>query len=331
MLRKHDPDGQRSAAVERARQLTDRQQRIAAGLADLERWLENMIRNGLTDPQIRSADFWEAKADRMMDAKAPGIAAWLRLMAQIPDDGLTWIEPLLDQMGRLYLLIESFKRFDALPLPVQADMRAVIGWHLKPDEFTPEDVVSDRWLIIGRHEIPVNEQTRMQRLWLRGKTSERPALVQEFVHGDAAFATSLKPGWTIDADLVYFPSRSPLRAYIARQRGSPHADHEMTGTDIPGSIASYSAALARNPWLEQYPFLLDAVVPTRFDGRWVVRAVDGMYLPLAYRFNNRWALFALSGGHPLQIAGEWDGGAFLPLGVLIDDRFIDLYQIESNP
>jgi hypothetical protein len=36
---------------------------------------------------------------------------------------------------------------------------------------------------------------------------------------------------------------------------------------------------------------------------------------------DHWLLLALSGGHPVDVAGEWDGAAILPLGVVADGAY----------
>jgi len=35
-----------------------------------------------------------------------------------------------------------------------------------------------------------------------------------------------------------------------------------------------------------------------------------------------WKLAALSGGHPISILGEWNGGSFLPLNAIAEGRFV---------
>src|SRR5690606_33702497 len=138
--------------LQRQAQFTKRKAKIATGLSELEQWLINIIRRGLADPQVRSYEFWDSRAARMVDAQAPGLATWIHSMGGIPAKGTDWIEPLLDQLGRLFLLIESFKRYDVLPPEIQADLRSVLGWYLKRDEIVFYDTLSikDTWVVTGR-------------------------------------------------------------------------------------------------------------------------------------------------------------------------------------
>lgn len=321
---KKQSDAEKAAdPAQREKTLRDRKQKIAAGLEELELWLTNIIRHGLGDPQIGQYEFWDAKAARMVDAQAPGIAQWLRDMAGIPLREEQWVEPLLDQLGRLYLLIEGFKRFDTLPEDAQADMRMVLGWPLRREDVPAGESVSDRWLVLGRHEAVLEKKLRTQRLWLRGQNSRRNALILEFAYRDLPFDTYLWPGRVIEAELVFFPSRCPQRAFIQAQRGDVQPGQPTTGETIQQGIEAYSRALARNPWLLYFPMLLDRVVPTRHAGNWVLREPGGAYLPVARAFPHKWSLLALGGGHPIQVAGEWDGYEFLPTGAVLAGRFVD--------
>ncbi|MGJ3240938.1 MAG: hypothetical protein ACFE0Q_19675 [Anaerolineae bacterium] len=308
---------------------------IQNGISELEQWLINMIRRGLADPQIRSYDFWDSRAARMVDAQAPGIASWLYHMGSIPAQGQDWLDPLLNQLGRLYLLIESFKRFDTLSPELQADLRMVVGWYLKRDEMIHYDTLmqKDDWVVMGRFTGEMNDhrnaqnpnqrRLRTQRIWLRGVQSGKDALILEFAFGASRFDTRLIVGQAVQANLCYYPSRYPLRAFATERYGMPFDGMPITGLSILDNIERYAHALTRNPWLQQYPFLLADMIPTEHEGHWVIRDHQGAYLPLSQHFTQHWHLLALSGGYPVQLAGEWDGQYLLPTGALADGRYVD--------
>jgi hypothetical protein len=319
-----DQKRQRQATYEK------RKQNIADGLEELEQWLINLIRRGLADPQVRSYEFWDGRAARMVDAQAPGIANWLRDMGSIPAQGTDWIEPLLDQLGRLYLLIESFKRIDELTAETQADIRTVLGWYMKQDEVLDSggEVLEDTWLVVGRYMGDMRESLRTQRVWLRGKHSGRDALIIEFVFDNKShFELKTAPGWAFDAKMMFYPSRYPLRAFVVDRYSDDFASSPILGMSIEENIEHYAHALTHNPWLSQFPFLLDNVIPVRQDNKWLVREIDGTYLLISESFAHKWSLLSLSGGHPLQIAGEWDGTELHPTGALEHERFVDFALI----
>jgi hypothetical protein len=318
---------EQKAAVpqQREKTLNERKAKIADGLQELGLWLTHLIRHGLGDPQVKSYAFWDAKAARMVDAQCPGVATWLRDLAGLPARRTDWIETLLDQLSRIYLLTQSFKRFDDLPEAIQADLRTVLGWPLRREDLVDSDVVGlqDYWLVTGHHQEELESRLRTQRLWLRGRDSGRDALILEFAYGAAPFATYLRPGQAINAELIFFPGRYPLRAFVRADALVPEPGQPLPGISIQAGIEAYSRALACNPWLLQYPFLLDSVIPQRHAGQWVLREANGAYLPIAGGFPHPWSLLALGGGGPLQVAGEWNGCDLLPTGAMTKGRFVD--------
>jgi hypothetical protein len=62
------------------------------------------------------------------------------------------------------------------------------------------------------------------------------------------------------------------------------------------------------------------------DRTWLIRDRTGAALPL--RGGDPWLLLALSGGSPLDFAGEWNGETVLPLGAAIDGRYHMLWKAD---
>jgi hypothetical protein len=298
-----------------AKRAGERHARTAAGLQELELWLRDLVRQGLAAAQSQPRQFWEAPAQRLIDAQAPGIARLLRQMAAVPTSGEGWADRLLVQIGRLYLLIEGFKRLESLPAETQADMHTVLGWTQNQDELLSRAGVRDCWLVVGQR---VEEQDRLQAqfTWLWGSESRRAALVLDFAHGSNPLDKSLVPGLWLDAELVFFPGAYPLRALIKSRRTVPDASNNRSGyADIAAATDAYSDALARFPWLEQFPMLLQGVIPLHSDGTWLICDRANCVIHCAPEGTPYWHLLAKSGGHPVDIFGEWDGQCFWPMGV----------------
>jgi hypothetical protein len=80
-------------------------------------------------------------------------------------------------------------------------------------------------------------------------------------------------------------------------------------------LRAYAEGLARDPWLDRLGCVLRDVSPTLTpDGGWLLRDEAGDALPLTAR--EHWRLLALSGGRPVDVMGEWNGEALLPLGAV---------------
>jgi hypothetical protein len=91
---------------------------------------------------------------------------------------------------------------------------------------------------------------------------------------------------------------------------------------IAQALSTYTKALACHPWIEQFPLTLQAVIPLRFNNSWALRDSVDHLLPITPRFEQGWQLLAISGGHPINVFGEWNGKNFLPLSALAEDKFI---------
>lgn len=50
----------------------------------------------------------------------------------------------------------------------------------------------------------------------------------------------------------------------------------------------------------------------------------GARMLLDPEFKQEWTLMALSGGHPVQIFGEWNGSTLMPLSLGVQGRWIPL-------
>ncbi len=312
-------------AAEKAKRADKRMAQVTKGIEQLDLWLCDLMRNGLASVETQPATFWENQAARMVDAKAPGIAGRLRRMAGIPGATRDWPERLLDELGRLALLTHAFSRLDALDPPLREDVRQLIGWTLDQEEVAHLGTrVSDDWAVLGQW-VEDEGHVRTQRTWLRGITSGQPALVLQFAVNVQPFVEMIVCGIRTHAELIFWPSANPVRARFETHEGAPQA---LEGT-LPGAqsigaaLAGVAASLARQPWQDRFLCMLGPVTPIYQtegdDERWLVRDEDGAVLPLAG--DDHWKLLAVSGGYPVELAGEWDGYALRPLGVMAEGRY----------
>jgi len=316
----------RASETARRRRERARADKIAAGLAELARWLEDLVRGGLASVGSRPAAFWATAAARLVDAQAPGAARLVRQLAAIPGSGADWAERMVAALARLHLLAESYARLATLPPPLQADVRAAIGWAPAGDE-SDDDVVADRWLVVGQ-VVVVEDRLRARRTWLVGARTGRHALLLHFAHGTAPFAEPAPSvGGTLAGELAFLPGSAPIRATV-RSRDTSAAGGGVAGTQPAGharvvdALAGWAAAVAANPWTERVLVVLAAAVPERRGDRWLVRDAGGAELPVAAPFRAGWPLVALAGGRPVWLAGEWDGERLLPLAVSAPDGAI---------
>ena len=245
----------------------------------------------------------------MVDAQAPGLAERLRALAAVPHSGPGWDGRLLEEYALLRLLAAASREQAGLPPPLRDTVRSRVGFTVRQaDVLASATPVRDHWQVLARRDLD-QDRIRTRRVWLRGQHRGRTALVLSFATAGQSLDESLTVGTQTDADLAFYPAAVPLRALVAaRQNGSrQHAarrHHRRRAGRVRrgarrGSMAGHLACRAgRHPGRAPLPCLYDAA---------------GDALPLHPGAGDCWPLLALSGGHPLTVAGEWTPRGLWPL------------------
>jgi hypothetical protein len=312
---------------QRQKRSNQRRTKMTAGVVDLQRWLQDRIRQGLGTLATESYSFWEQPAARLVDAQAEGLARILRQLARIPQSTKDWHEILLAEMGCLYLALEGFQRLDHLPITTQADLRVFTGWPFKKEEILTDPSLlhlQDNWWILGQKE-EEEEKLGSQRTWLWGISTQKIGLLLQYSFGGNPFEILLAPGSVIKAEWVFYPSGYPLRGLLIEKYETSQVSGSVTGyPTCEAALAAYGSALALHPWLIQFPMVLDGVIPVRQGGQnYLVDSGQNTFqnaLPVSPQFPGMWYLLAVSGGYPITVFGEWNGRYFLPLSVWVNKK-----------
>jgi hypothetical protein len=245
----------------------------------------------------------------------------VRRMAWLPGAHPAWTEELLDRLGALALLVHAYRRKGELDPALERDVEQLVGHPLEQAEVVAHgDIAEDRWHVLGQ-VLDEDERMRMQRAWLRGERSGRTAVVLQFAAGGARFAESLAPGTAFAGALAFWPGALPRRALVHR-RGPAEPIAVLHGAaPIAAFLCHHAAALARMPWLESDLAALARVVPVPHDSEGGFRVADAAGHALRLGGRDHRLLFAVSGGHPIDVVGEWDGYRLRPLTAIADGRF----------
>ena len=117
---KQDRDGRAERKVARAdtpvdaeaqaKRLEKRLALMTNGLADFERWLADMYRQGLAATRAQPFSFWDDAAARLQDAQVPGLAARVREGAALLHTGDDWADRLLHETSRWYTAARAWHR-----------------------------------------------------------------------------------------------------------------------------------------------------------------------------------------------------------------------------
>lgn len=310
-----------AAAASRAQQ---RAGRVAAGLAELETWLRDQVRAGLSGSAggYRHA---EVIAARMVDAQAPGVAAALRELSAVPVTGEGWPGRLLGGYALLHLLVRAHGNLDALPAGLAAVVRSRVGYTTSRGDVLSQPGVTDRWHVLAVRDLP-DLPIPARRIWLRGRDTQRFALFLSFA-GGGSFGpdpeAALAPGTELHADLHYYPGQPPLRAVAGTRHGAPSGPARPDGAgDVAALLDDWAAALEQDPWLTEWPALL-AGTPAAAADTWYLVGSSGAAVPLLGE-EAVWTMLAVSGGKPVTVAGEWSPAGLTPLTVWHGDQAVRL-------
>jgi hypothetical protein len=289
--------------------------RVAAGLEELDRWLADQVRAGVAGLTTAGYEPFDTLAARLVDAQAPGAAGLVRRLAGVAVGGSP--QRLVTELGLLRLLVCGYRRIDQLPGPLAATVRTRVGLPVSTVDVLATPRVRDRWAVLGSRD-EGDEQLTTRRVWLRGCDTGRPALVLSFAAAGQPLANDLVPGTTVDAELCFYPGATPLRALVAARGGL--TDDAPSADTIATALHSYAVALAGDPWLDRWPVLLDAVVPT---GSALVEN-DGTALRLDRGVGEPWRLIAAAGGRACRVMAEFGPTVVRPLTAWVEGRLVRL-------
>lgn len=289
-----------------------RWQRIEGAAQELQRWLADQLARGLGALSADMLAGWHTMAARMVDAQAPGLGQRVRDAADGVYQGDDWPKRTLHRLGLLQLACEAIGRRAGLSAGVQADLRVVVGWPQDKAELLAEgERVDDRWTVLGLAQEERDDKLIERRVWLRGERSGRHAWLLDHAFGGRGFEQSWFTGSAVEAAMVFFPGASGLRALAEPGTAAPGAP-VWPRLSLDDGWQAVAARVAACPWAALHPLLLPSAVAVRA-GDQTLLVAEGRALPAVLGEADTWALLAASGGHPVEVFGEWDGRGFKPL------------------
>ena len=309
----------------RQRRIAARERKVQAGIVDLDRWLQDLVRRGLAAAKGEGYHFWDQAGARLVDAQAAALGREVRALGATFNSGAGWAEWALERVGRLHLIVEAYSRLERLPPDLRYDVRGLVGWTIKEDELPRDTRTDDRWLVVGR-TVTSDERLTTVRTWLLGDATGRFALHLAFGGGGASPPAIGLPGASFRAALVFYPSATPLRVALS---GDPHGAPSFDAFPATARLSIAQAAhaftdlLARNPFLTSWPMILDEVVPVSRDGALFLRDANAATI-LVRPASIGARLMAAAGGRPVSAFGVWTGTGFRILSAIAESRITDL-------
>ncbi len=297
----------------------ERADRMRAGLQELDRWLADRIRVGLAAAELSDDATWERLAARLVDAQCGALANRVKRVAAKVGQHARWHEDVLEEMALLHALAVGAQRTGTLPVDLADGVHAATGLTVAKDDVLATVPSTARWIVAGESRTREDRIT-VQRTWLAAdpgasSTKARPtwAMVLSFGAFGNEVTTEHQVGTVFEADLHWYPGGIPLRALLGRIHSEPVPNSKGPPmSTIAEALDAVGRAVAGEPWIERYPMSFRATPAPLGNARWTLADSTGAIAVVA-GFSRMAEILSVSGGHEVQLMGEWSIDGFFPL------------------
>ena len=292
------------------KRMAAREKKVDAGIEELRLWIKDVIRTGIMNVPQNSYQFNQHITARMVDAQAGGLANQLRQINTINFFEEGWHRALLKRLAGIYLITEAFRHVDILSQEMAKEIQTLIGWTTTKEAVLQDIPVRDTWIVLSV-TVTDDPNLKTERIWLYGLREKRFALLLHFYAGNQMPQHLLFPGLHIEADVVFFPGLTPIRALIKEHRTLPETRiHMEAGHSIYSIYNNITEQLAQNPFTEQIPFLLNEVQVTFRDKTWLLHDQDKQGFTIANPEEACWRILAFTRGKTFSCFGIYENEQF---------------------
>ncbi|MFK7981304.1 MAG: hypothetical protein AB8G86_15065 [Saprospiraceae bacterium] len=323
--RETTPEAEQAKAALRQKNFSKRLNQMVAGLDELEHWLLDTLRQGIAALEQQPYSFWKEMAARMYDAKLGAIGKRIKGIPALIGTDDTWPEKVLIELTAFYLLIRGLRKMEELPLNIQQDLLAVAGVSTRKEElFQYGQIVNDTWMILGIIE-GVEDNLNYRRTWILGHETKRYGLLLDYAFGNHPYTANYKRGNVFVGNVVFYPSNAPLRVALKDKQILDRSIKRIIGfPNFSTFLEFYAQNLAANPWQLSFPCSIEQVLPILEKGVLYLIDKHQKIIPLFEEETKKWKLLAASGGHLINVFGEWSGDRLLLLSLTINQDYIPL-------
>ena len=277
-----DPLAEARAANQRERLKERREAAILAGLDEFDLWISDILQRGVSAFLSDAPQLCRLAAQRLVDAKAPGLAASLdALPSQLlatPPAGRA--DAAIQALGAWHLLAEAYRRQDALPPALREDVRRLTGWSMQRQTLLDDPLAprkSGIWAVLAVHSEVQPDRLRRIETWLEDGEGGH-ALLMDFVPvATGAGGSPYSVGEQISAELVFYPSAAPMRALIATQNTRAAAAASAPARhSLREALDQCHEIRSGQPWLGAWPisFKASSVAQSAKGDLWVSDGKD---------------------------------------------------------
>lgn len=308
----------------------DRMMSVEAGVEELTLWMSDLVRTGLLQLQAKDRSFFDKTAARMIDAKAPGLASWVKSLGKINyyADNHIWQNEALVILSKMHLLTSAFQNLANLPEIWQQTIKSLIGWNQSPKELLADEsaeIIKDIWVVVGQ-ETTQEEDIIIQRSWLKGINTQKSALILNFGTRFAPLDISVVNGSILEAGIVFFPTVWPQRAVVKLQNRIldqlPQAP--ICLPNINELFSFLAATFAEYPYATDICCLVSGIRPVSDQYRFIAVDRKNFYMEIAPEIDAdkmiNW--LAISGGDYYDTAMVIRNNKMMPLGIFMNNKYV---------
>ena len=322
------PEEEKKNALAKEKRQENTTKSVDDGIQELTRWLSDLIRAGLLELPNKPPRYFDTIAARMIDAKARGLAGLIKSLGQINFSSTDeWLDEATNIIGKLNLLIQSWKNINNLPEDWQISVKNLIGWNQYSKELLADKqatVIKDHWIVLGQEKEEVSGLITLK-TWLWGIKSGKSALVINSSYGSSPLENTMIVGSVINAEVAFFPGHT-------HQRGIIRNDTELLNS-LPENPSFHNNFIALidelhkkeldNPWLDNEVFLVENIRLIKQGNNWFLLDADDHLIPTIDEFNDlsnmKWIL--KTGNKPVNISMVVKENKALPLGIFSLDNY----------
>lgn len=291
-----------------------RQLKVSDGIEELSIWLKDIVRNGIMNMPEKGPVFFENIARRMVDAQAPGLAGMIRTLGEVNFYTEGWPTRFMYQLLRIYLVMEGYKNSSSLNEPLLQDIRTMVGFTQNQEELKEQKGVTDTWLVLSKQSVEVDAITT-ERTWLYGTSTNHYALLLQFIIRGQGIQHNLTPGMFVQAELVFFPSTSPLRAIIKRQISTSAVSQFNKFENWQQVTESETGLNSLLPFRGERPFIIRQLKPVHYNKQWWLQDTENKLMQVKTDYKSLWKLLSLSGGISSDMAVIGKEDQYEPVGI----------------
>ncbi len=316
-------------ASSKAKRDGERADFVLTGVMELSLWLKDLIRLGLLTLPTKTPAYFENMAKKMVDAKAPGLAGWVRAFNHLNyKDKSVWQDEAIEIISKLNLLLQSFHHMDPENEIMANTVKSHLGYTFKAKDILANPttkIQKDDWVVLGSTKEEGDDLT-IHRTWLHGLESGQSAIIIVF---ESKFSNvsnvTLMDGSILTAALAFYPDNAPHRAIIKKQNGVtkelpfPPNFNKNWQTQHVQKVDFLKA----NPWTSNRSFVIENVQLVGDGKYWLLVDEDKNFKTISkfYSEEKIMSLLLMSNNKPFDLAFLEQASGIYPLGIFEPTKY----------